>query len=637
MKPSRSIFILLIMAILLLACSRPTPPPGGDRPPLATPDVPPLEEVDAAIARWEGSNTQRYFAEVEEKKIGELYKVRLVVAGDQLRAAQRLEMDADGNWGEPVALGDEEANSYRVDSILERVRQDVLGAGPAPFNMRVTFDSGLGFPNVVVADALPTYTEDGRISLNRQHGYTISMNVKALLEDSFAAGRQPILALTRGGGQQARCDSLRLFPDGSSVYADDCRGKMLQLRLPANRIEQIDALRASFADLEDLRREEGEELSLAIAGSGAGSPDAATLQSAWDLAATIHELLSRPVGLGQTIIFAQGGRLFGYDVFNQAVQPAQIRPRGELRAAIISPDQKYLAFSDDSGLSVFDIQTAEIFLVLDPPESGAYHPRLWTDAGNIVFTHVPALDSDLPGWGWAAIEQKTWNDLPVPPELSGYGCDTGLAHSPAAPLVAITGLDYGAPCNLGTGLTVVDLADNLAQRIVAVPVNAGVEAGDSVIAGGHTPAWSPDGQWIAFGLDENAGAPLTFPARLYRVRPDGSDLTPLTNNTEGIAAFPAWGPDGKLYYGLSGAGVDADGIYRYDPGDNRHTLMIPGSELRPFGVSPDGEFLVYGQSGSLMSWGFLENQASQVATAEDGMPAVFVGWLATAGAGQPQP
>ncbi len=47
------------------------------------------------------------------------------------------------------------------------------------------------------------------------------------------------------------------------------------------------------------------------------------------------------------------------------------------------------------------------------------------------------------------------------------------------------------------------------------------------------PVWSPDGQWIAFSTGE-----------IFKIRPDGSDLTRLTEGGE--AKFgPSWSPDGQ--------------------------------------------------------------------------------------------
>lgn len=58
------------------------------------------------------------------------------------------------------------------------------------------------------------------------------------------------------------------------------------------------------------------------------------------------------------------------------------------------------------------------------------------------------------------------------------------------------------------------------------------------------PAWSPDGQWIAFASNR---ARVPFAGQVYAVRPDGSGLRQLTSGAWGHAQ-PAWAPDGRSLY-----------------------------------------------------------------------------------------
>jgi Tol biopolymer transport system component len=53
-------------------------------------------------------------------------------------------------------------------------------------------------------------------------------------------------------------------------------------------------------------------------------------------------------------------------------------------------------------------------------------------------------------------------------------------------------------------------------------------------AGARTPSWSPDGEWIVFSMQQTRGATI------WAVRPDGSDLKPLTTSRGVDAISPYW-------------------------------------------------------------------------------------------------
>ena len=58
----------------------------------------------------------------------------------------------------------------------------------------------------------------------------------------------------------------------------------------------------------------------------------------------------------------------------------------------------------------------------------------------------------------------------------------------------------------------------------------------------EAPAWSPDGQWIAFGTTQSSG--LHRHSDIYLIRPNGNDLHPITHEGAG-GLGPVWSPDGR--------------------------------------------------------------------------------------------
>lgn len=65
------------------------------------------------------------------------------------------------------------------------------------------------------------------------------------------------------------------------------------------------------------------------------------------------------------------------------------------------------------------------------------------------------------------------------------------------------------------------------------------------LAGAFFPVWSPDGEWLVFGVGEWFTQRGKSRAKLMRVRRDGSGLEQLTDDSIFNAGFPSYSADGK--------------------------------------------------------------------------------------------
>jgi Tol biopolymer transport system component len=102
------------------------------------------------------------------------------------------------------------------------------------------------------------------------------------------------------------------------------------------------------------------------------------------------------------------------------------------------------------------------------------------------------------------------------------------------------------------------------------------------------PRWSPDGEWIAF-LSDRSGK-----YEIWKVKPDGSGLSQMTNEPGRDLIAPVWSPDGKkLLYQIRN--VNSYIIDASIPGTDQTQYSLPGhppAGFIPWDWSPDNTLLV---------------------------------------------
>ncbi len=110
------------------------------------------------------------------------------------------------------------------------------------------------------------------------------------------------------------------------------------------------------------------------------------------------------------------------------------------------------------------------------------------------------------------------------------------------------------------------------------------------LAGAFQPAWSPDGQWISFGLGYWFGERNTATAALWRVRRDGSGAEQLTDGTI-HSGFPSYSADGReLVFRVWSDKEKGLRILNLDTRKIR--VLTEGYDNLP-GWSPDGRRIVF--------------------------------------------
>lgn len=109
------------------------------------------------------------------------------------------------------------------------------------------------------------------------------------------------------------------------------------------------------------------------------------------------------------------------------------------------------------------------------------------------------------------------------------------------------------PATVATGATETGDDDFVPTDATDISLRSGIPAVEDT-----SPAWSPDGEWVAFRRKELEGERASLGKQLWVMRADGSDARPLTVAPEFDHGQPVWSPDGRslLYHRFPLKGPD---------------------------------------------------------------------------------
>ncbi len=111
-------------------------------------------------------------------------------------------------------------------------------------------------------------------------------------------------------------------------------------------------------------------------------------------------------------------------------------------------------------------------------------------------------------------------------------------------------------------------------------------SGEQSLVQDNAPAWSPDGQWIAFLRNELTGAHKSLSKQLWLMRSDGTQARPLTFDPAVDHSPPVWSPDGRylLYHQLPLKGPTIImSVWVMDPASGQHWQVVDNGQ-RPLWV-----------------------------------------------------
>jgi Tol biopolymer transport system component len=225
------------------------------------------------------------------------------------------------------------------------------------------------------------------------------------------------------------------------------------------------------------------------------------------------------------------------------------------------------------------------------PDAGLYSTVAGKPVVKIERLRTPAWSPD----GQHVVYEKfTWGGWKQNQPLYSWDADFDYRYTDVWPAFSKDGLMVITAKGENSSVDVMRPDGSQRQRIFDV---AKTDLDQTLVkrglAGAFYPVWSPDGEWVVFGLGSWFTERGKGRARLMRVRRDGTGAEVLTDDSVFNAGFPSYSADGKeIVYRVWGDEQKQYGLRILNLEDRKTRVLTTEADNLP-GWSPDGGRILF--------------------------------------------